>query len=44
MTVGTHLVSWDGTGDSGRRLASGLYFLRLATASEVESRKVWVAR
>ncbi|NNE08850.1 MAG: carbohydrate-binding protein, partial [Gemmatimonadetes bacterium] len=32
MPVGTHTVIWDGTGDDGQRLASGVYFNRLETA------------
>jgi hypothetical protein len=34
-----HEVSWDGTDDSGRPVASGVYFLRLTAGSAVEVRK-----
>jgi hypothetical protein len=36
---GTYRVSWDGTDDAGRSLASGVYWLRLADGEETVSAK-----
>jgi hypothetical protein len=41
---GWHRLDWDGIDDRGRRVASGVYFVRLKTATEVYSRKVTVVR
>jgi len=38
--TGTHVLSWDGTDHTGRRLSSGSYFLRLATSDQVLTRKL----
>jgi hypothetical protein len=38
--AGPHEVVWDGTTDSGRVAASGIYFYRLATATGVHTRKM----
>jgi flagellar hook assembly protein FlgD len=32
MAAGYHTMEWDGMGDGGQRLASGVYFLRLSAA------------
>ena len=31
LTAGAHAVDWDGRDDAGRRLASGVYLVRLET-------------
>ncbi len=36
-SAGPHDVVWDGTTDDGARAASGVYFVRLETAADVES-------
>jgi hypothetical protein len=41
---GAHHVSWDETNAAGRRVASGVYFVRLATADQVETRRVVFVR
>jgi len=33
LTAGTHLISWDGTDDGGRAVASGTYLYRLHTGA-----------
>jgi len=38
--TGTHVLSWDGTDHTGRRLSSGSYFLRLTTSDQVLTRKL----
>ncbi|UCG43040.1 MAG: hypothetical protein JSU73_00030, partial [candidate division WOR-3 bacterium] len=38
-TPGAYRVTWDGTDDSGRSLASGVYWLRLADGEETASAK-----
>lgn len=35
--AGNHVISWDGTGDTGRPVASGRYFARLRAGGEVRS-------
>ena len=40
MTAGQHVVSWDGTSESGQSVASGIYFYRLATDVKTETRKM----
>ncbi len=40
--AGEHELSWDGTDLQGRRVAPGLYFLRLSTAQKSQSRKLIV--
>lgn len=38
--AGVNSVMWDGTGDSGKRLASGLYIYRIETEKSVSSRSM----
>jgi hypothetical protein len=42
--AGSRMVSWDGRGDGGARLAPGAYVLRLEAAGLVESRTVRLVR
>ena len=37
---GRHLISWDGTSESGRRVANGLYFFRIAIDGQQFVRRV----
>ncbi|MCD6335383.1 MAG: T9SS type A sorting domain-containing protein [Candidatus Latescibacteria bacterium] len=37
---GRHKVQWDGTDESGRRIASGIYFYRLMAGDFVKTRKM----
>ena len=41
---GIHEVRWDGRDESGRNLSSGVYFCRLSTGSDVQSRKLLLLR
>ncbi len=41
---GEHETNWNGTNDSGRPVASGAYFLKLVTGSEVLSKKINLVR
>ncbi len=41
---GVHSVSWDGTGESGKILSSGIYFLRIEAGDKEASRKVTLVR
>jgi hypothetical protein len=40
LAGGRHRVSWDGRDDSGREMASGLYFYRLAAGQQEITRKM----
>lgn len=44
MAAGTARLSWSGADDSGRRVASGVYFVRLATRGGTQTRKLVLAR
>jgi hypothetical protein len=37
--AGEHVLTWDGTGDHDRRLAAGLYVLRLEAGNTVLTRR-----
>ncbi|NNE43880.1 MAG: hypothetical protein HKN12_06710 [Gemmatimonadetes bacterium] len=43
-SAGEHGALWDGRDDAGRAVASGIYFLRLASPEARETRKVVLAR
>ena len=40
LTVGRYTAVWNGTDDTGRRLASGTYLLRLQVLEKVQTRKM----
>ncbi|RKX23786.1 MAG: hypothetical protein DRP45_09665, partial [Candidatus Zixiibacteriota bacterium] len=42
--AGTHSVEWDGSDDTGRQVASGVYFYRLNTEENCHSRKMVLLR
>jgi hypothetical protein len=44
IAAGRHSISWDGRDDNGVRVASGVYFVRIASSSGVAGRKVAVLR
>jgi hypothetical protein len=44
MTAGPHSVRWNGRDDSGRSVASGVYFYSLSTPQVKESRKMILLR
>jgi hypothetical protein len=44
FSAGRHQVNWDGTDEHGQRVASGVYFYRLSTTGQVESRKMVVLK
>ncbi len=43
LAAGTTTWSWDGTGEGGRRLAAGVYFMQLAAGGESASRRIVIA-
>lgn len=44
FTAGRHEVVWRGTGDDGRPVASGVYFFRLSSSRQDETRKLVLLR
>jgi len=40
LPPGVHRIAWDGRDDAGRRLASGVYFARLALPGRVETQRL----
>ncbi|MBC8424532.1 hypothetical protein H8E07_10445 [bacterium] len=40
MPVGSHVVEWNGRGDDGRAVPSGVYFARLVAETVVETRRM----
>jgi hypothetical protein len=44
ISAGRHSISWDGRDESGVRVSSGVYFVRIISASGIASRKVAVLR
>jgi flagellar hook assembly protein FlgD len=44
LAAGSHGVPWDGTDQSGRHVASGVYYYRLEAQGSTAMRKVSVVR
>ena len=44
LPSGSHLVLWDGTGDGGADLASGVYFSRMTSGNFSRTRKIVLTR
>jgi hypothetical protein len=44
MDGGGYTLRWDGTGDSGTQMATGVYFLRLVAEGRAETRKMLLLR
>jgi len=44
MPAGVHELTWDGTNDRGRELASGAYFYRLEADGQVDAKKLILLR
>lgn len=44
MSSGAHSVAWDGRDDSGRSVASGVYFLRLRAEGSAGTKRITLAR
>ena len=42
--AGNHQVRWDGRGESGRELSSGVYLYRLRAGAGVQTRKLLLLR
>jgi len=42
LEAGEHLITWDGADDGGRRVAGGIYFVRVTMAEGTISRKIVV--
>ena len=44
MPAGEYRLTWDGTNDQGRDLASGAYFYRLEADGDVQAKKLILLR
>ena len=44
LSAGPHVATWDGRGDSGNRVASGMYFYRLASSEGHGVRRMLIIR
>ncbi len=44
QSSGSHFIAWDGTSDSGSRVASGVYFYRLKAGDVVRTKKMVLLR
>ena len=44
MAAGAHTVVWNGIGDGGETMGSGIYFMRISTADAAVTRRVILAR
>ena len=44
MSAGNHTITWDGRGDDGSSVASGVYFYRLKTAAFSETKKMMMLK
>lgn len=40
LTAGSHQVTWDGTDDTGHKVASGVYLYRMKSGDSIRSRKM----
>ena len=40
MSAGTHILSWDGTNESGEAVSSGIYFYRVVAQDNIVTRKM----
>lgn len=40
MPAGAHRVSWNGADEAGRPVGSGVYFVKLAAGSDIDTRKI----
>ena len=44
IPAGVHTIVWDGTSANGMKVASGIYFVRLAAENRIQTRKVVLIR
>jgi len=44
LPAGEHTVVWNGTDDTGTRVASGVYFYRLVAGEQTMSRKMMLLK
>jgi serine protease AprX len=44
MDPGRYTATWDGRSNDGKRVAEGIYFCKLSTATGMQQQKVIVAR
>jgi hypothetical protein len=44
MTAGVNRVTWNGRDANGRQVAAGVYFVRLRTTDELQTRKIVLAK
>jgi hypothetical protein len=44
MSAGRHSVVWNSTTDNGQPVASGVYFYRLVTGDQIQTRKMMLLK
>ena len=44
LSAGEYVFGWDGRGDDGRQMQTGIYFVRLVSGDEQQTRKIMLLK